>query len=63
MKKVMNNAKPIKIWFGGDCWVPMALLKRENTTIILVKDVISIKMAGAIDKTVITNKMVNVVLS
>ncbi len=41
----------------------MALLRRAKTTIILVKEVISTKIAGANDKTVMTIKIVSVVLN
>ena len=43
---VKNNANPISIWFGIDCCAPNAFFKNENTTIILVKDVIIIIIEG-----------------
>src|SRR5699024_5641758 len=57
IKNVKNNAKPINTWFGGICWVARDVRTNDNTTIILVKLVINIKIPGAIDKMV--NKIIN----
>lgn len=52
MKKVINNASPIKTWFGGICCVASDVLTKDKMTITLVKHVIKIKMPGANDNTV-----------
>ena len=47
IKKVKNRARPAIIWLEGVCWVPRAFRKKENTTTSLVKEVMSIRIAGA----------------
>src|SRR3989339_2168663 len=51
-KKVRNNASEIITVLGGVCWIPIAVLKKESTTIILVNEVIIIRIEGASDRTV-----------
>src|SRR6056297_2093964 len=46
MKKVSINAMPIRTWFGGICWVPIAFLVKESTIIILGNVVTVIMIAG-----------------
>ena len=47
MKTVRKREKPIKSWFGGIFAVPIACLKNERTTMIRVKHVQRIRIAGA----------------
>src|SRR5690349_15377004 len=52
-----NRASPIRTWFGGMDGVPSALRVRDSTTTILVNDVQSRRIAGAIPSTV-TSRMI-----
>jgi len=52
IKKVRNKASPAMIWLEGVCWVPRACLKKAKTTANLVKEVISMRMAGARERMV-----------
>ena len=56
MKNVKTRAKDTRIWDGGICWVPSALLKKEKTTISLRKLVIAKTIEGAKTKSVRTIK-------
>ncbi len=53
----MNNDKAMMIWFEGDCWVPRAWRRKDNTTTIRVKEVRVTRTSGATDKSV---KRVNI---
>ena len=57
MNNVRNNANPINTWFGGAVCVPIAFLTKCNTMIILVNEVIMMRIDGASDITVSTNKI------
>ena len=57
IKNVKNNANPIKTWFGGAVCVPIAVLTKCKTIIILVYDVSIIKIDGAKVKIVSNNKI------
>jgi len=52
IKKVKKRAKPIRTCEGGVWRVPKAFLKKEKTTIILVKEVNRTKILGAKARTV-----------
>jgi len=52
MKKVRNKASPAMIWLEGVCCVPTACRKKVKTTASRVKDVISMRIAGARVRTV-----------
>ena len=54
---VKNRAKPTITWFGGDVCVPIAVLIKCNTIIILVKEVNIIRIEGANESTVKTNSI------
>ena len=47
MKNVRNSASPINTWFGGAVCVPIAVLIKWSTIMILVKDVSIIRIDGA----------------
>ena len=47
----------MRTWFGGVCWVPKPDRKKEKTITILVKEVVSITMAGAKESTVRSPRM------
>ena len=49
IKKVRNNASPISTWLGGICCIPNEARTKDNTIMIRMKDVINIRIAGAID--------------
>src|SRR3954454_7474461 len=48
----MNSDRPMRIWLGGNCCVPMAWRRSDSTITMRVKLVIMIRIAGASDKTV-----------
>ena len=48
----MKSDMPMRIWFGGNCCVPIACRSRESTITMRVKLVIMIRIAGASDRTV-----------
>ena len=56
-RNVMNIAKPMRIWLGGNCCVPIAWRNSDSTITMRVKLVIMIRIAGASDKTV--RRMIN----
>ena len=57
IKNVKNNARPIKLWLGGDVCVPIADRTKCRTMIILVKEVNMISMDGAKARIVMTSKI------
>ena len=59
IKKVKNNAKAIKTWLGGVCWVPKACLNIDITITILVNDVIPNNIDGKIVKADINSNICN----
>jgi hypothetical protein len=54
IKNVRIKAKDTMSWFGGICWVPIACLKNEKTTMSLKKLVITKRREGAKTKRVKT---------
>lgn len=57
VKKVRNNARPMSTVFGGTCGEPSALLVKESTMIMRVKEVSIISSAGASESTVSINSI------
>src|SRR5450631_3110140 len=56
-KKVRNRERPMTIWLEGACCVPMAVLRKERTTTMRVKDVVMMMIPGASDKMVMRNNI------
>ncbi|MNF87094.1 hypothetical protein D3C84_695520 [compost metagenome] len=54
MKKDMKRAMPISTWLDGLCCRPMACLRIPSTTMIRVKEVIMMTMAGRKESAVIS---------
>ena len=48
VNRVRISAIPISTILGGVCWVPMAVRRKENTTIYRVKEVIMTTIEGRI---------------
>ena len=53
MKKVIKRARETSTWLGGVCCVPIAVLRKDKTTIMRTNDVTMIRMDGAKESTVI----------
>jgi hypothetical protein len=57
IKKVRKSDNARIIWFEGADWVPIAVLRKDRTTTIRVKDVVIIRRLGASDRTVSNRKI------
>ena len=57
---VMNSARPTSTWFGGVCWVPMAVRRIDKVMMMRVKPVVTNNNDGKSVNAVIRMRVCNV---
>ena len=60
VKSVKISAMPTSTMLGGVCWVPMAVRRKENTTMYRVKEVIKTTKEGNSASTVVSSRISSV---